>query len=160
MMRHYSALTSAMFLPFTSPQALIMAECRSRNPNSLPRVTIPVCLTIVPSIIHAGMYSCGSICGAPCLWVSSGVGANAGAAHRPKGVVLLDQAWVQHMITWAATPKVILQRCTACRHLGLQVYSSNRVTKSLRLPHQKPSSRGTLPAGLRVLEFGVYPECM
>lgn len=109
------APASAMLLPFMSPQALIMAKCsRSRNPGSwnenpsiLPWFNTPVCLTKMASVIHSsGVSSWGGVCG----------GAKAGATHSPKGVVLLDQAWMQHVVAWATTPEVILQRYSACKN--------------------------------------------
>ena len=69
---------------------------------------------MVPSVIHNnGVYTWS---GGPL----SRDGGPAGAAHRPKGVVLLNQERVQHIVTWAAAPEVMVQRRTACRHLGFK----------------------------------------
>ena len=72
----------------------------------------------MPSVIPAtDVYTLGVVCGGALSTGGGAVGgAGAGAAHRPKRVVLLDHEWRQHVITWAVTPEVILQRCAAYKH--------------------------------------------
>lgn len=89
-----------------------MVQCRlGQKPFTLIG---PVSLSGVPSMVHTTrtVYTSRAVCEGP---LSTGRGASIGTADCSKWVVLLQQKGMDHMVTWAAAPEVILQRCTTCK---------------------------------------------